>query len=415
VELREIDDVIGATALTAPSLIGQIRLPPSNGLSIRSTLPITDEIIRKVHVREGDFVKKGQVVFEVDNELYQTILEERSQASTAADDQLRRARDAVAHNQKVRQKELSSAEAESKFRTEDLDTRQRVYDLLMRLKDPKAVSTIELLEAKSKLDQAIYELSEAKRRVEYTREAMKIGPVQDQEELSRAIKELAVAKYEREETRRVLDLGNIKSPLTGYIDGLTEVVADQTVSVTHVLARVLQLDPIYIRLDCPQERSDEVYLGQPAEVVLDSYPGETFQAKVVHIGARVSPDLRVFPVYLSMPNSNFRIRAGISGFARLKRKAKACTVPSAAVIRVGGAATVFCVEDGRAHTRAVRLGRTLADGSVEVLEGLQPGDSVVLYHSNFYRHWSGDLESKEAYLKDGDPVDTDWRNWARRD
>jgi multidrug efflux pump subunit AcrA (membrane-fusion protein) len=136
---------------------------------------------------------------------------------------------------------------------------------------------------------------------------------------------------------------------------------------------------------------------------------------VAHIGARVSPDVRVFPVFLSMPNPKYRIRAGISGFARLQKKVKVRTLPAAAVLHAGDAAQVFCVEDGRAHIRPVKVGRTFADGTVEILDGVKPGDSVVLYQSNFYRHWSGDLGSKDAVLKDNDLVDVDWRRWTRRD
>jgi hypothetical protein len=74
---------------------------------------------------------------------------------------------------------------------------------------------------------------------------------------------------------------------------------------------------------------------------------------------------------------------------------------------------VFRVENGRAHSREVQVGRITQGELLPVERGLAPGDEVVVFH-NFY--WNmGKLTQAEGYLKDNDAVDTDWRKWARRD
>ena len=40
------------------------------------------------------------------------------------------------------------------------------------------------------------------------------------------------------------------------------------------------------------------------------------------------------------------------------------------------------------------------------------GDEVVVYHANIYRQW-GHLGQLDAYLKDGDLLDPNWRRWGR--
>jgi multidrug efflux pump subunit AcrA (membrane-fusion protein) len=159
---------------------------------------------------------------------------------------------------------------------------------------------------------------------------------------------------------------------------------------------------------------DEVAVGQTAEVMLDAYRGETFTGKVVRTSPQVNPQLRVFAVVVELSNSNHRIRPGISGFARLRSMRKTKTVPAAAVIQHAAKSMVFRVENGRARLREVRTGTTLDSGMVAITEGLDRGDEVVVYYSNFYRHW-GELTSLDAYLQDNDLVDADWRKWARRD
>jgi RND family efflux transporter MFP subunit len=179
------------------------------------------------------------------------------------------------------------------------------------------------------------------------------------------------------------------------------------------LTKVLRLDPIHVRLDFPQERLDEVAQGQEVEVVLDSFRKETFAGTVIRISPRVEPQFRVCPVVVEVKNPGNRIKAGVSGYARLKVNKKSLAVPATALIERERRAMVFRVEDGRARIREVVTGHRLDTGLVEVLRGLTSGDEVVVFH-NFYRH-AGELTRGDAYLKDDDLVDVDWRKWAGRE
>jgi multidrug efflux pump subunit AcrA (membrane-fusion protein) len=135
---------------------------------------------------------------------------------------------------------------------------------------------------------------------------------------------------------------------------------------------------------------------------------------VIRIAPTVNAQLRVFPVVVELSNPGCRIRSGVSGFARLHVRRKVRTVPSAAVIPHGSKAMVFRVEQGRARLREFRAGHLAELGKLEVRDGLAAGDEVVVYHSNFYRHW-GELVRSGGYLQDNDLVNVNWRQWARRD
>lgn len=413
VEEGEVDDVIGATGVTSPSFTALMRLPPSGGLAPHHVPPVTDVVLKAVNVHEGHSVKKGQILYEVEDGFFRGVLAERQTAVDAAQEQYQRAKLAVEHNQKVREKELASAEAELKFHGDEITVRQHLNEVMLKLKDPKAVSSAELLELKIKLEQSQYERGEAKRRLDHARDAIKIGPVQDREELARAVKELELAKTDLIDTKNSVERLRIASPIDGFVEHQMDIVAGQTVALETVLARVVQMDPVFVRLDFPQERADDVKIGQVAQVSLDCFPGENFEGKVIRISSQVNTSMRAFPVIVEMPNPNHRIKGGVACFARLHRKRVTKTVPAVSVLRNAGKATVFQVENGQAHEREVRIGRTFADGRIELLDGVKKGDDVVMFFGNFYRHW-GEVASKDAYLQDGDRVDTDWKAWAMR-
>jgi RND family efflux transporter MFP subunit len=197
-----------------------------------------------------------------------------------------------------------------------------------------------------------------------------------------------------------LDLCVVKSPLDGVVDSIS-IVPQMRVGGGTVLAMVHQLDPIIVQMDYPMERIDSLAVGQSAEVVLDAFPQETFEGKVVRILPIVSTKTRVLPVVIEIANPENRIRAGISGFARVSGdKTKATVVPNVAVIKKDRKSMVFCVKENRACIREVTTGPVVEAGQVEILAGLDPGEEVIIYGQDTVR--------------EHDLVNVNWQQWARR-
>jgi RND family efflux transporter MFP subunit len=206
--------------------------------------------------------------------------------------------------------------------------------------------------------------------------------------------ELALAKRDRE-------LCDIASPIEGVVDELA-VAPGTRVAGSSRLAVIHQLNPIYVEMDYPMERIDQLQLGQAGDVVLDAYSQEVFVGKVIRIAPVVSTKTRVLPVTLEVPNPDNRIKAGISGFVRIKTEKKGVTtVPSVAVVRKQQRAMVVCVENGKACIREVHTGSVTDAGDIEVLDGLKVGEEVVVH-------------GQDA-LEENDDVNVDWRSWTRRE
>jgi multidrug efflux pump subunit AcrA (membrane-fusion protein) len=409
VTATEFEQVIGATVMTTSSSDAVIRaISPGQGTNT------VDMIVKTIHVREGDWVRQGQVAFEIEEDVRSDVVARMEANLGAVEAEMKRLEQGLELRERARKMELASAEANMVFRTADLQNRLATFEVVEKVYRERATTPIELSDARSRLEQARYQLKEGQERLQLAKDALILGPLQDRQDLSRTRRDVAVAWLDLKSARRDVGWCQVKSPIEGFIDSRIEISPGQVLSVTSNLAHVVTLDPMHVRLDFPQERMDEVAVGQQTEIVLDSFPKETFQGKVIRIGPVVNPALRVFAVVVEMQNPGNRVKAGVSGFARVKVKRQAVAIPAAAVIRHGSKAMVFRVEEGRARLREVQVKHPIDLGMLEVSGGVSAGDEVVIYFSNFYRHWR-ELTSRDCYLQDNDPVDVEWRKWARRD
>jgi RND family efflux transporter MFP subunit len=144
------------------------------------------------------------------------------------------------------------------------------------------------------------------------------------------------------------------------------------------LVEMYDPNSLVIRLAVPEAQSTLVFKGMPVKIQMDAYPGKTFEGKI----SLVYPDLdtrmrtRTAEVKLNYPV------ALIPGmFARLQVVIETATgavvVPGDAVLVLpNGEKVAFIIKDGKAQRRVVQTGLE-AGGQVQIVSGIQPGETVV--------------------------------------
>jgi multidrug efflux pump subunit AcrA (membrane-fusion protein) len=145
-------------------------------------------------------------------------------------------------------------------------------------------------------------------------------------------------------------------------------------------------DPLRLWANVPERYASEIALGQPIDLTVASYPGQTFRGEVSRINPSVNPDSRTFQVEARVPNHDRRLRPGSFAKAKiLTREDKSVTVvPLVAVVRDSGVVKLFLFDAddkagvGRGLAREVRVktGRE-QDRKVEIIDGLPEGSKVV--------------------------------------
>lgn len=145
------------------------------------------------------------------------------------------------------------------------------------------------------------------------------------------------------------------------------------------LVEMYDPNTMVIRLAVPEAQSTEIFKGTPAIVQLDAYPGKSFEGKVSLVYPELDTRMRTRTAEV---NLNARVALIPGMFARLKltlqTQAEALTVPGDAVlVTPQGEKVAYVVKDGKAQRRVVQTGLE-AEGRVQILSGIQPGETVVI-------------------------------------
>ncbi len=196
-----------------------------------------------------------------------------------------------------------------------------------------------------------------------------------------------------------IDLEHVKqlSPIDGIV--LERLVnPNEFTKPGQVIMKLGFLNTVLMTAKITEEKMHSVQLGLPAETTFPAFPSEVFRGTVAKIDPNIDPITRTFTTYIKIENPDFRLKPGLSGFARIRRTAKdVLAVPSIAILNPSGEqASVFIVDSSnRANLRKVHPG-IVVDAMTEITDGLKEGDKVVTVG--------------QFYLKDNDKIRTTFRS-----
>lgn len=173
-------------------------------------------------------------------------------------------------------------------------------------------------------------------------------------------------------------------PLVAPIAGMIierNIAIGQMIQPEHVAFRIGDLSNIWLVAHVFERDAVRVAVGVPARITLAAYPGQAFTGRVAFIGRQVEAASRTIPVRIELANPQGLLRPGMSASAFLQVSTagqNVVTVPAASLQRVRDQWVVFVPKSARMfEIRNVGRGRDL-QGEVEVLTGLQPGQTVVV-------------------------------------
>lgn len=331
--------------------------------------------ITKLAVVEGQWVERGELLFELDRERYVAAVEsaEASVRSAQASAALVRENMKMAEKEFIRSKELVEQNLES---------------------------------------EAAYDNKEAAYQVEVAR----YESARNQTEQARA-----TVKQARDDLSKT----TIYAPMAGTISDLNKEQGEMAIGSQFqedVILVISDLSEMEAQVNVDENDIVSVAIGQQAEIEVDALLDQILKGVVSEIansanvaGAGTSDQKTEFEIKVRIINPPETLRPGMTASAEVftKTNESALSVPIQCVAvrtvdqlamagenredaearytadRDGFVEIVFCIEDGKAIARQVKTG-IQSDELIEILEGLEEGDEVV---TGSYRAISKDLEN----------------------
>lgn len=333
------------------------RVQAQKKVDISATIPGQ---VTQLAVREGDLVRKGQFLLQID------AASSRAQARSSEFSMQALLEDLDAARHALTLASADAARAEENFRAGILPEAER-----QRARTEESTRRAALLAAERRVDQARASL---------------------------------------EGVRDTLSKTTIRSPMDGTVtarrieEGEVAVIGVQNQPGT-VLLTISDMSIVEAEMEIDETSIPSVALGQKARVHIDAYPNRTFDGTVTEVGnspitaAAGATEAIKFKVKVRIDNPPEGIKPGLSVQADVLTgfREKVVTVPiQSLVVREDDQRQekegVYVVEDGKVAFRPLKTG-LLGELSVEVVDGVKEGETIV----------TGPFRELRA-LKPGDPV-----------
>ena len=172
----------------------------------------------------------------------------------------------------------------------------------------------------------------------------------------------------------------IRAPFSGVI-GLSDAAPGQLIAPGTEIATLDDLSVIRVDFQVPERYLNVLRVGLPVEASTDALGQESFRGQIAKIDTRVDPGSRAITARAEFANPGQRIKPGMLVRVAVQQGSRQSpAVPEAAVQFEADTAYLFKIaqqgERSVAQRTTVRTGAR-ADGFVEVLEGVQPGERIV--------------------------------------
>jgi HlyD family secretion protein len=191
-------------------------------------------------------------------------------------------------------------------------------------------------------------------------------------------KQLVAAETNLAYRKALLGDTEIVAPFDGLIVQRHRDPGDIAVPGSAVLTLV-STDELWITAWVDETEMSRVAIGQPARVLFRSEPDRAYRGEVARLGRQADRETREFTVdvrVLELPK-NWAIAQRAEVYIETERKKSVPLIPAKYVQWRSDTPGVFCKVGNRAVWRAVKLGLHSRE-EVEVTEGLQPGDWILV-------------------------------------
>ncbi|MGN6152653.1 MAG: efflux RND transporter periplasmic adaptor subunit [Lysobacteraceae bacterium] len=323
-----------------------------------------------LRVVAGDAVKKDQVLAEIDSPELRSRLAQEEATLAGLEAEASRAELDGALTRASARKLLDQATVDRTAAARDLERNKRAFD-------GGAVAQIDVARAQDTLKKS--ELALAAAQQEFTLQGRGAGLDSRNKRLQADRQRAVVAELQRQ-----VDALSLRAPFDGQV-GQVLVAQRANVATNAAVLSVVDLSEFEVEIKVPESFARDLGMGIPAEVTGSSgtFPAAISAVSPEVVNGEVSARLRFKGTQPPGLRQNQRLSARIV----LDTRRNVLMVERGPFVEQGGGAIAWVMDGSTAVKRTVHTGASSLS-AVEILDGVQPGDRIVVSGSDQF----GDAE-----------------------
>jgi cobalt-zinc-cadmium efflux system membrane fusion protein len=173
-------------------------------------------------------------------------------------------------------------------------------------------------------------------------------------------------------------------PLTAPFEGTViekHIVLGELIKPEDKPYTIADLSHLWIQLDVYEKDLNWVNTGKEVSIKVDAYPDARFKGTVTYISDILDESTRTAKARVELKNSDYKLKPGMFATAEISapsmETSDVVSIPVSAIQQIRSKPSVFVVEDENAfELRELELGKRAGD-YVQVVDGVEPGETVV--------------------------------------
>jgi HlyD family secretion protein len=338
------------------------KVEPVRNFAAYAPAPAT---VKRVLAHEGDHVKQGQLLLELDD------VDARAQAAKAlaqlraAEADLQAAQTGGTHEQVLTtQADLEKAQAER-------NDAQRNFDAVQRLQQNGAAAPAEVEAARNRLTKANTDVQLLQSRLKDPFSSPEMEKVQANVTQARAAYNAA---------QGLLKNLNVRAPFAGTVYSLP-VRASAYVNGGEVLVQVANLQDVQVRAFVDEPEIGRLAVGQNVEIRWDAIPGRTWEGKLTRVPVSVTTvgTRTVGETTTNIDNFDRKLLPNVNVNVSIvtARQSDVLTVSREAVHDLNGKRYVYKISGQKLQAQEVQIGLSSLT-QVEITQGVSAGTTIAL-------------------------------------
>lgn len=362
-----VDKGIVESAIT---LSGKVM--PIQDINISAKVP--GKVVR-INFEVGQQVKKGDILFSIDDSDIRLQLKQAEAALIAAKAALNRTTGGLLQQQLM---QLETTKVSAEINYNDAKTS---YETTQKLFEAGAVSKQMLETAESRFNMAKEQYEAAKTNLELTK--TKINP----ENIAAAEAQVIQAQAAYDMAKSQLDNTSVVSPINGTI-ALINIAAGEFTANTIPAMNIIDLSSVDVAVNVTEDFIGRIHLHDRVKASIKAV-GRIFEGEIINISPITDVRTQNFLVKIRISNSDAIIKGGV--FAEINiavdKATDVLTLPIACIMNEEQKSFVYVVNGDTVKKRYITIGLQ-NDSVVQVTDGLQEGEMVVAKGQNFIQDGS---------------------------